>query len=299
MKDITTFTALVTAYHEDETVSYGKIKEEARRQIAAGNDLFVCGTNGDFSSLTFSEKVGVVEACAEVAEGKVRIIANAGCPSTHETILLAKTFAQVGVEAVAAIIPYFIACTQEGLYTHYMKIADEVDVPLYIYEIPARTGNSIDIETVGRLAAHPNIRGIKDSSGITERLDGLAGIAHINEGFEFYVGTDSLILYGLDRGASGCVSGLANVVPSLVRTITTRYMQGDDGGASEAQERLNELRKALYGPGYPPAMVKRILYLMDSTVGNNRLPSLVPDDSVDKALWKVIDTFGLSVQSHV
>ena len=299
MMNQSTFTALITAFNTDESVDYNRIKQEASRQIAAGNDIFACGTNGDFSSLTFSEKVRVVEACAEATAGKARLIANAGCPATHETILLAREFTQIGVEAVAAILPYFIACTQEGLYKHYMRIADEVDVPVYIYEIPARTGNSIDIATVARLAKHPNIKGIKDSSGKTERLDGLSRIVTDQPGFEFYTGTDSLILYGLERGASGCVSGMANVVPTWIHAITTAFVAGESEVALAAQEKVNTLRKALYAPGYPPAMVKRILYLMDATVGNNRLPSLVPDTEVDTALMAVIDSFGLNVKNHV
>jgi len=299
MKHISTFTALITAFDKNEAVDYPMIKEEASRQVAAGNDIFACGTNGDFSSLTFTEKVKVIEACAEVTQGKARLIANAGCPSTYETILLAKEFAQLGVEAVAVILPYFIACTQEGLYRHYMRIADEVSVPIYIYEIPARTGNSIEIETVRRLAEHPNLRGIKDSSGKPDRLDALSALVEQKDDFEFFVGTDSLILYGLEHGASGCVSGMANVVPEWVHAIGASYMRGDIEGAHQAQEKVQQLRKNLYAPGYPPAMVKRILYLMDERVGNNRLPALAVDSDVDSALSKVITDFGLSVKDHV
>lgn len=288
-----TFTALVTAFRADESVDFEKVKEEARRQIAAGNDIFACGTNGDFSSLTFAERVGVVDACAEACAGKARLIANAGCPSTHETVLLGKEFARSGVEAVAAITPYFIACTQEGLYRHYSRIADELSVPVYIYEIPARTGNSIDLGTVARLAKHGNVRGIKDSSGKAERLDGISKIASENQGFEFYSGTDSLILYGLRKGASGCVSGLANVIPTWIRAIAEAFASGPGSEADDAQAKVNEFREALYSLGYAPAMVKRALFLMDEAVGNNRLPALVPDEGTDAALRAAIMKFGI------
>jgi 4-hydroxy-tetrahydrodipicolinate synthase len=288
-----TFTALVTAFRPDESVDLEKVKAEARRQIAAGNDIFACGTNGDFSSLTFAERVSIVQACAEACGGKARLIANAGCPSTHETVLLGKEFAAAGVEAVAAITPYFIACTQEGLYRHYARIADELPVPLYIYEIPARTGNSIEVETVARLAKHGNVRGIKDSSGKTERLDALARIVAENPGFEFYNGTDSLILHGLRAGAAGCVSGLANVVPAKVRAIAEAFERGAAQEADAAQAAVNDIRSALYALGYAPAMVKRALYLMDSSVGNNRLPALVPDEATDAAIRALLAKFGI------
>ena len=290
---ISTFTALITAFRDDESINYSKIGEEVQRQINAGNDIFACGTNGDFSSMTFAERVKVAETCSEAVNGKARLIANAGCPSTNETLLLGKELANAGVDAAAVITPYFIACTQEGLYRHYSRIADTLQVPVYIYEIPARTGNSIDIETVARLAEHPNIRGIKDSSGKTERLDGLSEIAANNPGFEFYAGTDSLILYGLRKGAAGCVSGLANVIPSWIRDVAKAFSSGNADEADNAQQKVNEFRTDLYAPGYPPAMVKRILYLMDSEVGNNRLPALVPDAETDAALQAVINKYGL------
>ena len=290
---LATMAALVTAFNPDESINYEKIKEEARRQIAAGNGVFACGTNGDFSSMTFAERVAVVEACAEEASGKVSFIANAGCPSTYETVLLAREFAKTGVDAVAAITPYFISCTQEGLYQHYSRIADSVDVPVFIYEIPARTGNSIDIETVSRLAEHENIKGIKDSSGKKERLDAFSELAAGRDDFDFYAGTDSLILYGFRKGAAGCVSGLANVIPGWIRGVADAFEAGDDAAADKAQEKVNHFREALYAPGYPPAMVKRILYLMDNGVGNNRLPALVPSTEVDTALEAVIEMFEL------
>ena len=290
---ITTFTALITPFRDDESINYEKIKAEAKRQIDAGNSIFACGTNGDFSSMTFEERVKVVESCADAVSGETRLIANAGFPSTYETILLAKEYSRIGVEAVAAITPYFISCTQEGLYAHYSRIADSLDVPVYIYEIPARTGNSVDIETAARLAEHPNIAGIKDSSGKIDRIDALAEIAGSRSDFDLFVGTDSLILYGLKKGAAGCVSGLANVIPSWVRIVADLFESGDATAAEAAQEKINRFREALYAPGYPPAMVKRILYLMDSEVGNNRLPALLPDSTVDDVLKGVIDSFGL------
>ena len=290
---ISTFTALITAFREDESINYPRIAEEVQRQITAGNDIFACGTNGDFSSMTFAERVKVTETCSDAVNGKARLIANAGCPSTNETLLLGKELVNVGVDAVAVITPYFIACTQEGLYRHYSRIADSLPVPVYIYEIPARTGNSIDVSTVARLAEHPNIKGIKDSSGKTERLDGLSDIAKNKTGFEFYVGTDSLILYGLRKGATGCVSGLANVIPDWIHAVAETFTFGSEEEANKVQEKVNDFRTALYAPGYPPAMVKRILYLMDSEVGNNRLPALVPDAETDAALKAVINNFGL------
>jgi len=287
-----TFAALVTAFRDDESIDFAAIQRQAMRQIAAGNDLFICGTNGDFSSLTFGERVKVAETCVSI-RGSARLIANAGYPSTYETILLAREYQRLGVEAVAVITPYFISCSQEGLYRHYATIADTISVPLYIYEIPARTGNSIDVSTVARLAKHGNVKGIKDSSGKIERLNGLIQVCTENPGFELYNGTDSLILYALRKGALGCVSGLANVVPEWVRAIANAFESGNQNAADAAQKRLNDLRERLYSFGYAPAMVKRALYLMDKSVGNNRLPANISDSTIDEKIYSLLLDLGL------
>lgn len=298
--EINSFVALITAFRQDETVNFDKIKKEVVRQSNAGNDIFACGTNGDFTSLTFNEKVEVIRSCAEVTkEKKCRLIANAGCPSTYETVLLAKEFAKVGVDGIAAVVPYFIVCTQDGLYQHYLRIADESSVPVYIYEIPARTGNSVAIETVEKLATHPNIKGIKDSGGNIERLNKLSEIAKAHDQFEFYVGTDSLILYGLERGAKGCVSGLANVIPLWIQKLICAFKSSNLRAASEMQNKINSFRNDLYMLGYGPALVKRILYLIDPEVGNNRMPALYEDAEIDKALQKLINKYVLDVENHV
>ncbi|MCE8421498.1 dihydrodipicolinate synthase family protein, partial [Rhodovulum sulfidophilum] len=154
--------ALVTCFHEDETVNYAATRAQVRRQLAAGNDLMVCGTNGDFSALTHDEKIRLVGEVMEEVAGRAKVIANVGCPATFETLQLARAVDGMGLHGIAVIAPYFISCTQDGLIRHFSTVADAVTTPVYLYDIPARTQNHIEPATVGTLARHGNIAGIKD-----------------------------------------------------------------------------------------------------------------------------------------
>ena len=153
------FVALVTCFNEDETINYEATRAQVRRQVAAGNNIMCAGTNGDFTALTFEEKVKLAEAVVDEVGGKVDVIVNAGMPATFETIKLAKEFDRIGVTAIAVITPFFIACTQDGLIRHFSTVADAVKTPIYLYDIPARTQNHIEPETARKLAAHGNIAG--------------------------------------------------------------------------------------------------------------------------------------------
>jgi 4-hydroxy-tetrahydrodipicolinate synthase len=187
------FVALVTCFKEDETIDYDAIRKQARRQMQAGNNILACGTNGDFTSLLYEEKLKICETIVNEAAGRVKVFANTGCPSTYETIRLSRDAIGIGVDALSVIAPYFIACTQEGLFNHYSRVADAVRKPVYMYDIPARTQNHIEPETAARLAGHGNILGIKDSGGTKETLDAYIGISESGKNFTVFAGPDSLI----------------------------------------------------------------------------------------------------------
>lgn len=282
------FTALVTAYNEKEAVDLKATRRQMRRQIAAGNNLFCSGTNGDFSALSFEERVEIVAAAVDEAGDTVKVFANAGTPSTFETVRLAKEYEKLGIDGIAVVAPYFISCTQEGLYLHYKKVAESIGSPLYIYDIPSRTGNPVDPETVIKLSEVDNIRGIKDTSGNIDNLKAYCELRKQKPEFEVFTGPDHMIYAGLEMGATGCVSGLANVIPEWVHAICRTFAEGDRKGSEKAQERVTAFRTELYQYGFPPALVKRALYLMDPAVGNNRMPALIPSESVDAALEKLL-----------
>ena len=293
MKKTLPFVAIVTCFDDQEAIDYAAIRKLVRCQVNAGNNLLVCGTNGDFTSLTHPEKVRV---CAEVLEevnGKVNVFANVGTPSTYETILLCREIVGLGVDGVAVITPYFIGCTQEGLFAHYSRIADSLEKPVFLYDIPARTQNHIEPATASRLAAHPNIHGIKDSGGGQESLDACLEIANGRADFDVFSGPDSLIYYALSKGARGCIFGLGNVMPATLNAICTAFDAGDMEEAKRHQELFTQLRVDLYALGYPPAMVKRALYLMDNSVGASRQPALLSTPELDAKISSIIEKFAI------
>lgn len=286
------FVALVTCFNEDETINFEATRAQVRRQVAAGNNIMCAGTNGDFTALTSDEKVALTEAVVEEVAGRARVIVNAGMPATFETIKLAREFDRIGVDGIAVITPFFIACTQDGLVRHFSAVADAVQTPVYLYDIPARTQNHIEPATARVLAAHGNIAGIKDSGGAQETLEAYLGVGREVDGFEVYSGPDHLVLWSLQNGAAGCISGLGNVLPEVLAGILTAFNAGDEAEAARQQEIFGNFRKDLYGLGYPPALVKRALYLMDSSVGASRQPALLPDAEQDAKILAILKAYG-------
>lgn len=287
------FVALVTCFNEDETINYAATRAQVRRQVEAGNNIMCAGTNGDFSALTFEEKVRVTEEVVDEVGGRSRVIVNAGMPATFETVKLAREFDRIGVDGIAVITPFFIACTQDGLVRHFSTVADAVKTPVYLYDIPARTQNHIEPETARRLAGHGNIAGIKDSGGAKETLEAYLEVARQVDGFEVYSGPDHLVLWALQNGAAGCISGLGNAMPKVLAGILKSYNAGDVAGAERQQATFAAFRTELYALGFAPAMVKRALYLQDATVGASREPALLPNADQDGWIVDILRKYDL------
>lgn len=286
------FVALVTCFNEDETINYEATRAQVRRQVAAGNNIMCAGTNGDFSALTFDEKIRLCGEVADEVAGRAKVIVNAGTPATYETTLLAREFDKIGVDGIAVITPYFIACTQDGLIRHFSTVADAVDTPIYLYDIPARTQNHIEPETARALSAHGNIAGIKDSGGAQDTLEAYMEIGREVDGFDTYSGPDQLVHWALTHGAKGCISGLGNVLPDVLADIIRCVNAGDEAGAAKAQETYTAFRTDLYKLGYPPALVKRALFLRDPSVGASRQPALLPDPEQDAKIEAILQKYG-------
>lgn len=290
------YVAVVTCFDDDEGLNLAATREQVRRQVEAGNDILCAGTNGDFSALLFDEKVALAGAVMEEVAGRARVMVNVGTPSTWETLKLAKAVSALGVDALSVITPYFIDCTQDGLMRHFGTIADAIETPVYLYDIPARTQNHIAPETARKLAAHGNIHGIKDSGGTQETLAAYLEISRDFPGFGVWSGPDHLVLWALENGAAGAISGLGNVAPQVLAGIVSSFNAGDAAAASGWQERFTALRRDLYALGYPPAMVKRALHAMNPAVGASRQPALLPDPAQDAAIARILVNHRLMAQ---
>ena len=263
-------TAIVTTFDREGAFDPVRQREQVRRQINAGNGIFCGGTNGEFFVLNEQEKIAVTTTCVDEVNGQAPVVAHIGEISTRETIRLGKQIARLGVDAVSAITPWFVPLKQQELIDHYQRVADALSVPLFLYNIPARTGNTLQPETVRTLAAHPNIIGIKDSAGSYESLSGFLQATADCDGFDVLNGPDSLIHQGFVDGCSAAISGLANVAPEAINAIWARFRSGDIAGSHQAQENVTGLRTALYSIGFSPAAVKKAVSLQGFEVGESR-----------------------------
>jgi len=263
-------TAIVTPFDREGAFDPVRQREQVRRQINAGNGIFCGGTNGEFFVLNEQEKIAVTTTCVDEVNGQAPVVAHIGEISTRETIRLGKQIARLGVDAVSAITPWFVPLKQQELIDHYQRVADALSVPLFLYNIPARTGNTLQPETVRTLAAHPNIIGIKDSAGSYESLSGFLQATADCEGFDVLNGPDSLIHQGFVDGCPASISGLANVAPEAINAIWARFSAGDIAGSHQAQENVTGLRTALYSIGFSPAAVKKAVSLQGFEVGESR-----------------------------
>lgn len=263
-------TAIVTTFDRDGAFNAATQREQVKRQLRAGNGIFCGGTNGEFFVLNEQEKIAVTETCVDEVNGSAPVVAHIGEISTRETIRLGKQIARLGVNAVSVITPYFVPLKQDELIYHYQTVADALDVPLFLYNIPARTGNTLQPETVRKLASHPNIIGIKDSAGSYESLSDFLKAADGIDNFDVLNGPDSLIHQGFVDGCSACISGLANVAPKEINAIWARFNAGDVEGSRQAQESVTDLRTDLYSVGFSPAAVKKAVTLLGYDVGESR-----------------------------
>lgn len=275
-------TAIVTPFSVDGAVNIPALKQQVRRQMAAGNGIFCGGTNGEFFVLNEAEKVAVAKACVEEAAGKAPVVAHIGEVSTRETIRLGKQIEKLGVDAVSVITPWFVPLKQEELISHYTAIADALSVPVFLYNIPARTGNTIEPQTARALAKHPNIIGIKDSAGSYESLKGFLDAVQDIADFNVLNGPDSLIHQGFVDGCSACISGLANVAPNEINAIWSQFKAGNIEGSRKAQESVTGLRTDLYKVAFSPAAVKKALQLMGHEVGDSRYAVSFTQEQCDK-----------------
>lgn len=237
-------TALVTPFRD------GKVDEAAferllERQIAAGvHGVVPMGTTGESATLHPEEHRAVVEACVRIAAGRVRVIAGAGASATDKAIELVRHAKTVGADGALVVTPYYNRPSQEGLALHYEAIAEAVELPVLLYNVPGRTGVDLANETVARLAAHPNIVGIKDATGDMGRPSWMR--THIERRFDLISGDDASFLGYVAHGGHGVISVASNVAPEAMVALYDAVASGDLESARLWQDRLIGLHKALF-----------------------------------------------------
>ncbi|KPX43951.1 4-hydroxy-tetrahydrodipicolinate synthase [Pseudomonas syringae pv. helianthi] len=262
--------ALVTPFTEDQQLDEKALRNLIENLLNAGvHGLFVLGTNGEFFTLSESEKLKIARITVEAAAGRVPVVVGTGAFATHEVIEMNKKMIDVGADALSIITPYFNAISQSELIRHYTTIADASELPLMMYNIPAKTGMSIGIGAVATLSQHPQIKGIKDSAGNFDAL--VQMMKYRSEDFAVFAGTDSLIYWNLLAGGDGAVAATANAVPDVVMSIWNNFQSGDHEAACAAQEALRPLRDA-FALGTLPVVLKTATQLLNVPVGPCRAP---------------------------
>ena len=263
------YPAITTPFREDDRTDVDCLRENARRLEDAGvSGLVPVGTTGESATLTHDEHVHVVETVVDAVS--IPVIAGAGSNSTREAIELAGRSADAGVDALLLISPYYNKPEPAGMETHFEAIADAVDLPQIVYNVPGRTGRSIDIGSVVRLASHENVRGYKAASGDLERVGEIIERTQKEE-FDVLSGEDALTLPSLSLGATGAISVVANVEPERTVTMVEAALDGEYDRARALHRELGPLMRALFWETNP-IPVKEALAIRDLAPARTRSP---------------------------
>lgn len=264
---------ILTPMQEDETVNYEELVRQIERMIAAGiHGIFVFGTNGEGYILREEEKREVLRVTVQTVKGRVPVYAGTGCISTADTIRLSREAQQIGADVLSIITPSFAAASQQELQRHYEAVAAAVDLPILLYNIPARTGNALAPATVRALAKVPNIVGAKDSSGNFDNiLQYIEQTRDADHPFTVLSGNDSLILWTLLAGGKGGIAGCANVFPETMVGIYEAFAAGDLAKARRLQDSIRPFRNC-FRYGNPNTIVKAAVRELGYGVGPCRAP---------------------------
>lgn len=272
--------ALVTPMHTDGAVDEKTLERFVDWQIQEGtHGLVPVGTTGESPTLSHQEHRRVVEITIAVAGGRVPVIAGAGSNSTAEAVSLAQHAKKAGADAVLVVTPYYNKPTQQGLFLHFRTIADQADIPVIIYNIPGRSVVDMSVETMARLAEHPNIVGVKDATANLTRPQHTRRA--IGADFCQLSGEDHTALAHLASGGVGCISVSANIAPRLIAEMHTAWQQGDVARALQIQERLVPLHDAMFAETNP-GPVKYAAHLLGFGAADCRLP-LAPVSDTTRA----------------
>lgn len=281
---------ILTPMNDDETINVSELRNQVNRMIKGGvHALFPFGTNGEGYILTGEEKKLVLETVVEECAGRVPVYAGTGCISTKETIKQSLMAKEIGADVLSIITPSFAAASQSELYDHYKAVAEAVDLPIVLYNIPARTGNAIAPATVARLAQIENIVGAKDSSGNFSNILGYIDAGKGKQGGSFATlsGNDQLIIWTLLAGGTGGIAGCANVYPHTMASIYDLFMEGKIEEAKTVNASIQSFR-GCFKYGNPNTIVKTATRLLGYDVGPCRAPfNQVPPEGIE-AIKKVL-----------
>ena len=290
MKISGTITAMVTPFAKDGSVDYGRLRDIVDAQVAGGVEgICAVGTSGESPTLTHEEHHKVIEKTVEFAAGKALIVAGTGANSTAEAVSLTKAaIAAGGSDACLQVTPYYNKPNPEGLYRHFMTVAD-LGLPVILYNVPGRTGREIPLDVVARLAAHPNVVAIKEAAGSVDRVSAIKAML---PDFTVLSGDDSLALPMVSVGAEGIISVASNVIPREMGDMMRLALSGDFVGARAMHAKYYGLFRDLF-IDVNPVMVKEALAMMGRIERVFRLPLCETTDANLARMRATLERLGL------
>jgi 4-hydroxy-tetrahydrodipicolinate synthase len=283
--------ALVSPFR-DEAFDEAAYRAFVAWQVAEGSDgLVPCGTTGEGATLDSSEHRRAVEICVEAAAGKVSVIAGCGSNDTRTAIALTRAAKEAGADAALHVPPYYNRPNQEGVYAHLAAIAEAVDIPIVLYNVPSRTITDIAVETMARLAKIANVVGVKDATGNLARVSAQRAACGVD--FIQLSGNDDMALGFNAMGGTGCISVSANVAPRLCADFQNACLSGDWPAALKLQDRLYPLHAALFSDASPGPVKYAVNRVRPDFPADLRLPMTPPSEASRRAVDAALEHAGL------
>lgn len=284
--------AIITPFNEDDTVNYEEFGRIIDDQIANSTDaIIVCGTTGESSTMPDEEHVSVIKYCVDKVAGRVPVIAGTGSNCTREAVNMSKKAEEVGADGLLCVTPYYNKCTQDGLYEYYKAISDAVNIPIIMYNVPSRTGTTIQPETAVRIAKEvKNVVAIKEASGNISAVAKLASLA--NGCIDIYSGNDDQVLPILSLGGKGVISVWSHVAPKKVHDMVYAFLDGDIETAQKLQLEAIDVIGALFCE-VNPIPVKAAMNMLGYKAGTIRAPLTELTDAHKEVLKKALKDYGV------
>lgn len=286
-------TAVVTPFGDEGSIDYEIFGRMVNGLIESGNDaVVVTGTTGESPVLTESERLGLYREALQVADGRASVVAGTGGYNTVESVHLSREAADMGVQGLLQVTPYYNKPPQEGLFQHFEAIAAATSLPNILYNVPGRTSCNLAAETVVRLSAIDNIVGIKEASADFEQIGDIA--RSTPDDFAIYSGNDADTFLVMALGGVGVVSVASHVVSETIRSMIDAFVSGDIEGARRLHLHLLPISRELFPAGWPnPVSVKSALGLAGFNVGDPRLPLVKLPTDMQNSLRSVLETYEL------
>ena len=285
------YVALVTPFNADGSVNFDKLRELTAWHLEQGTDgIVVLGTTGESSTMSHEEDDDVARCVIETVNGKIPVICGAGSNSTQTQLEKSRRYHEMGADGLLLITPYYNKANDEGMYRHFATMADAVDTPVILYNVPGRTGCAISPACCARLAKHPNIAGIKEASGNISYAAQIARL--IGDDFCMLSGNDDMIVPMMSLGASGVISVWANICPKQSHDLVAAFQAGDVAKAREIQLKYLELINALFCE-VNPIPVKVAMRKLGYAAGPLRMPLSEMEPEHEKQLETALRNHGL------